>query len=535
MGDMFSLLLAAATDTTNDCAQQAADADEAFNKKEYEAGCGLFDLGCRVNEFFVRIMIRILRWVADVLGWAMDVGSLTTTDPTACRPSIGWGNSMQMFTFWLGVAGVAIVVLVGMIGIVQGMVLQKRDIIMRAVLGVAFAVPASLLSMWFIGLVLDFVDSGLSGEIVKGALGEKDMAQAALTIFTPSCDSANKTAADVGKCLVDAMGGGSYKLGTFMLFIMLVIVGVLFVIVINAIRGLMLQVLLAVSPLAFAMMPLGFGREVISAWGKMVAAFIVMKPLLVTYMSMMMSGVIRSGFTFFDANAIVYMLGLVFVILVPFMVMQLFAFLGLQFDHGREAHSLAGRGAQAGLGRFINTRAAAGGAGVAAGAAAGLGGAALGGRGFSSRTATASTTTGRSGSGSKSAASSASTGAAPGAAEVAGGSRTVEPRAEAHTSAPETRSERSTGSGPSRPARDVAPSGGEQTSSPARHAGAHAASPSSASGGGGSSAGRVNRPATTPPAVDPSPPRPRPSTPPNPPAPPTRRRPRVDGDRKDET
>lgn len=308
-------------------------ADEAGG---YQADCGFGDVTCAINEFLVNTAVGFMNWLVDALTWAVGMGSITTDSPY-------WTNSINMSSFWLGIASFTGVVIMAAIGIVKGVLTGKREIVIRAVLGIAFAVPSTLISIWIVGTLLDATDA-LPGLIFEAAFGENMGAGLVGFLFPCGGDCDLSDGQQIGELVAMAMitgGGGGPAL--FIGLMLLMVLAVLVIIGINIVRNVLLQMLIAAAPLAFMMMPLGIGREIITSWAKMTAMVMLMKPMMTMYVGMMLGGMVNSGVTIWSVEGIPYVIGLALVVVVPFMVLGMFNFFGVDTDAGgREAQRAAG-------------------------------------------------------------------------------------------------------------------------------------------------------------------------------------------------
>ncbi|WP_282826714.1 hypothetical protein [Gulosibacter sediminis] len=347
---------------------------------KYEAGCGLGDVGCIMDEAIVRFFMDMMQWIIDVLTWALDLGSVTSD-------SSYWDNAVTISAFWLGITSAAGVILVGIIAVTKGAVKQRREEIMRGVLGVAFSVPACLVSIWIVGTGLDIVDT-TTKPILELALGGEDMSVALFNFLVPvsgdevqAWQAGELNAQEQGEAYADAMAAQAAP-SLFLIILVLVLLAALVVIAINIIRNIMLQILIAAAPLAFVMLPVGVGKEIILSWAKLTAMILLMKPLMVMYVAMMLGGLLRSGAGFWEMEGLPYAIGLVMVIIVPFAVFAMFNFFGLDNDAG--GRETLGAGGRLG-GRGMNiVRGGGGGRGGGRGARAGAGSTNAGSSGTSS-------------------------------------------------------------------------------------------------------------------------------------------------------
>lgn len=308
-----------------------------MSEDKYEAGCGVGDVGCMIEEQIVRWSIDLMNFVIDALDWALKIGSFNATDGDG-NATNDWLNAIGMTEVWIGIAGVFGVLLVTMITVTVGIVKHERDTVMRALIGCALSVPATIASIWFVAQLLSVVEL-IPREILDNTLGEVDMKTAVREFLIPGMNhSTAENMQEVGEGML-AQTNRVFNPMIIWLVLGVFLTAVLLIIVINVIRNLMLQVAIGTAPIAFMMLPSGMGKNMIATWAKTVAAILLIKPIMVTWVCLMLTGMLESNGSIYGFEGFKYIFGMLLVVLVPFMVFGMFEFIGLDFDGGgREAH-----------------------------------------------------------------------------------------------------------------------------------------------------------------------------------------------------
>ena len=75
-----------------------------MSEDKYEAGCGVGDVGCMIEEQIVRWSIDLMNFVIDALDWALKIGSFNATDGDG-NSTNDWLNAIGMTEVWIGIAG----------------------------------------------------------------------------------------------------------------------------------------------------------------------------------------------------------------------------------------------------------------------------------------------------------------------------------------------------------------------------------------------------------------------------------------------
>lgn len=302
---------------------------------EYQAGCGAGDFGCMFNESMIRMVVGFLRWTIDVLVWALNIGSISATEDDGSATG-DWTNAISMSEVWFGLVGFIGVVIVGGIAITKGIMSRKREDVLRAVLGTALAMPVCVAAIWFVGMVLNGVEA-IPQWILDVTFDDATLEEAVVRFIYPSVSAdqlATMTPAEQGEELVKQLEAQTLGPVVALLFAVVLLLACLVIIGINVIRNITLQVAIAVAPVAFMLLPTGIGREVITNWFKITAMVILMKPIMVTYVGLMITGFTSAGASIFSDGGSMYLIGLLLVVVVPFMVMSMFNFLGADTDGG---------------------------------------------------------------------------------------------------------------------------------------------------------------------------------------------------------
>lgn len=328
-----------------------------MSEDKYEAGCSIGDVGCMIEEQIVRWCIDLMNFVIDALDWALKIGAFQTQDSDG-KPTADWLNAIGMTEVWIGIAGVFGVMLVTIIAVTFGIVKRDRETITRALFGCALSVPLTLVSIWFIGQLVGVIEL-VPREILENSLGEVDMKTAVREFLIPGMNHSNaQNMQEVGEGMLAQVNRTFNPLIIWMV-LGVFLLAVFFIIVINVIRNLMLQVAIATAPIAFMMLPTGVGKPMIVTWAKTVAAILLIKPIMVTWICLMLTGMLQSNGSIYGFEGFKYIFGMLLVVLVPFMVFGMFSFIGLDFDGGsREAmHSIQNFGRRVtgggGVGRVV--------------------------------------------------------------------------------------------------------------------------------------------------------------------------------------
>lgn len=328
-----------------------------MSEDKYEAGCSLGDVGCMIEEQIVRWCIDLMNFVIDALDWALKIGAFQTQDSEG-KATTDWLNAIGMTEVWIGIAGVFGVMLVTIIAVTFGIVKRDRETITRALFGCALSVPLTLVSIWFVGQLVGVIEL-VPREILESSLGEVDMKTAVREFLIPGMNHSNaQNMQEVGEGMLAQVNRTFNPLIIWMV-LGVFLLAVFFIIVINVIRNLMLQVAIATAPIAFMMLPTGYGKPMIVTWAKTIAAILLIKPIMVTWICLMLTGMLQSNGSIYGFEGFKYIFGMLLVVLVPFMVFGMFSFIGLDFDGGsREAmHSIQNLGRRvtggSGVGRVV--------------------------------------------------------------------------------------------------------------------------------------------------------------------------------------
>ncbi|MFJ8896771.1 hypothetical protein ACIRCZ_19470 [Leifsonia sp. NPDC102414] len=222
-------------------------------------GCGFGDISCDAQEAVARFLVSSISSISDFMA------DMLTSAFKSSRPGAAeWQISSAEFWFWVGAMGIVLVV-VAIMQMIPAMLLNNGKRVAQIALGLAGAIPTSVLSVWGMKQLCaygDAVTDSLMGSVQGGGMG-----QAILHVFgftdvngtvTMNTDSAlmnsstesAKSAAAVGTFLVTILILAVMALASLVLYVSM------------SIRGFSLIVLAGTAPIGLMMI----GQPKVAAW-----------------------------------------------------------------------------------------------------------------------------------------------------------------------------------------------------------------------------------------------------------------------------
>lgn len=284
----------------------------------------------------------------DIMEWTLDWGSVSPG-------TAGWAAASQLAGFWIGLTALFVTTGVGAFGIARGVITNKHDEAWRAALGIAFAVPAALVTIWFIAEVLKLL------EFIPGMLTDLNddvpAVEGIIQYYGLNEDSdllLDMTAGNVFAAMTNGVLSffGFFTLGA-----------------VRLVRGLGIMALVAFAPFVFTMLPIREGSDVHRNYTILLTGLLLTDPILLGMMHMLtfMAKVIEDPWS---TDGLLLSFGLAILGIAPMAVLGIFSWAGADRDAGGHSTSRGlERGGRA-VGRGVRTAAPVVGRGATAAAGA---------------------------------------------------------------------------------------------------------------------------------------------------------------------
>jgi|GEM_PF-4954605 len=287
-------------------------------------------MACGPTDFFCQGGETVQKWIVDAmreaLTWMFDWTSLTTE-------SAMWKGSIEAFQFWGGVVMIFIVIIAAAIEFTRGALLQQQEIVLRALVWTGISTPVLILTIWFLGNLLDVLDL-LPAEIVKAAIPDDGSVEEFIgRMFlgaNPQWDL------ETIKNGLSSAGSGAQMI--FWHLIGLLCAGISITIV-DAVRTVAIVILIAFAPLVFPLLSTGFGKKVATGWGIAIVAALMTKPLAVGIVGALLLGA-KNLDSMWTMEGLPFTIGLAMIAFVPMTLLSVLSFFAQEIDHGaRQASS----------------------------------------------------------------------------------------------------------------------------------------------------------------------------------------------------
>lgn len=244
--------------------------------QEPNFGCFGTDFGCYAQEAIARFMWSTIKnlgdLMADMFGNAFELSMIDESS---------WSVADGQFWFWVSVMSI-VLLFVALPQIATGILLQDGRRIAQVALGLAFAVPASALGVYFMKEAVAFGDSVTASLI--DVIQNEGMAGALLRVFgynvvsDGSISPANESyLLKLNQMSTAASGVGQYAL--VLCVVGLVALAAVFLFIAMAIRSFGLLALAATAPIGLMMV----GQPVVAVWARrwvsLAVGLILAKPL----------------------------------------------------------------------------------------------------------------------------------------------------------------------------------------------------------------------------------------------------------------
>ena len=285
----------------------------------------------------------------DMIEWTLDWGNIG-------RGTAGWAAAIDLAGFWIGLTAFFVTVSVGAVGIGRGMVTNRREDAWRAALGVAFAVPSTIATIWLIGELLKLL------EFIPGMLIDLNDGVSAVEQLNQFYGLDEETS-----LLLDSVAGNIFAAslnGTLAFF------GFFTLGAVRLVRALGIMAMVAFAPFVFTMMPVREGTDVQRNYTILLTGLLLTDPILLGMMHMLtrMAAIIEDPWS---TDGLTLSLGLALLGLAPMVVLGMFSWAGADRDAGGHStmRAIERGGRSAGRGVQKAAPAVGRGAGAVAGAA----------------------------------------------------------------------------------------------------------------------------------------------------------------------
>ncbi|PPF38547.1 hypothetical protein [Pseudoclavibacter sp. AY1H1] len=284
----------------------------------------------------------------DMMEWTLDWGSVSPG-------TAGRAAASELAGFWIGLTAFFVTTGVGAFGIARGVITNKHDEAWRAALGIAFGVPAALVTIWFIAEVLKLLE--LIPGMLTGLNGDVPAVEGIIQYFGLNEDS---------DLLLDMTAGNMFAAG---LNGVLAFFGFFTLGAVRIVRGLGVMAMVAFAPFVFTMLPIREGSDVHRNYTILLTGLLLTDPILLGMMHMLtrMAAIIEDPWS---TDGLIISFGLAILGIAPMAVLGMFTWAGVDRDAGGHATM---RGLERGgrsAGRGIRQAAPAVGRGAAAAAGA---------------------------------------------------------------------------------------------------------------------------------------------------------------------
>lgn len=336
------------------------DGDAKFN-----FGCKPLDFVCPVMEDFSTSLVRFNTNLIESMvkdGRQIGFGSNIWETLVSKDAQGAW---------WT--IGIVITLLTGIIGMASAAIRMDKQSILRAILAMILSMPITVIVLIVVGVGIREIDK-FSGYLLTGVLGDSIMSVYSEPTFRAS-------SAVAGPVL-----GAEISFWQIVIMLLWAFVGALFMSFALAFRDLILILLIAFAPVAFAAMPLRQGSVWIQRWASAVISMVIAKPLMFGALKLFSVMLSSEQLNPFSVEAIPIYLGMVLCAFMPLMAYSFFNFVGSvgsdqvgsqAATRGRQqlgslTHNMRGLGKGAGASRIGGAAAGAGAGAAAAGAGAAL-------------------------------------------------------------------------------------------------------------------------------------------------------------------
>lgn len=271
----------------------------------HDFGCDLVDFLCKAQQSATTTLATASLQFSFFAQEAMSFNTDTLL----------WTTAMNQWSFWAW--AVLIVVLVaGVVGITRAMFLGERDGIISAFVRLVIVVPATQLTLYLSGMVIDSIDS------VGRYILENTMSASLFGTFQKM-----------------AFVNGKSDLTTSLLVTALSMLAMIMLLVVFLIRNFALAALIMVGPLAWMMSPDStLGKEMVTRYFAALTALILCGPLMMSLLAFILDG-LASAPSIYDSQAWPFLIAMVLMGFAPFAIFALFSFAG-----GVAVDEAAGRG-----------------------------------------------------------------------------------------------------------------------------------------------------------------------------------------------
>lgn len=276
------------------------------------------------------VLKEMLNGVRDLMGWTMEWGNVGPG-------TASWAASIELASFWIGLTAFLVTVALGAVGIARGMLTNQYEDVWRAILGVAFAVPATLLTIWGVGKILPLLDY-IPG-MLNSLNGDKTPVEMLIAIYGLNEDS---------DMLMELLGGNMLAafLNCVFLFFGFFTLGAM-----RIVRALGIMTMVAFAPFVFTMSPLREGADVRRNYAILLTGLLITDPVLLGTLWLLT----RTAVLLEDPwspNGLTVTVGLALLGLAPMAFLGMFAWAGADRDAGghttMRATERVGRGAARG-------------------------------------------------------------------------------------------------------------------------------------------------------------------------------------------
>lgn len=291
-----------------------------------EFGCSFGDLYCGLMESYANTLHDLISMFAEFA-----LGENRLAEGSSLLDAAGVQASM-----WLALS-LMVMAVTGIVSLAVGSLLQRPDLMKRALLGTLGAFPATMLGFFIVGeglVIADQVADGLLRRLT-GTSGFAGMIGAILQTSTDPLDPSRLVA-------------GASPVGSGLIILAVLFLGLLFLTIAMAFRDFVIVLLIAFAPLGFVLLPSKGGGEWVKRWASAITASILAKPLM--YGALLL---VTSGFSALDTiwsfETITLGIGFCLVAFLPLMAYNFFSFMGgataTAGDQAAGRLASAGRGA----------------------------------------------------------------------------------------------------------------------------------------------------------------------------------------------
>lgn len=336
------------------------DGDAKFN-----FGCKPLDFVCPVMEDFSTSLVR---FITDL------IESMVKDGRQVGAGSNIWGAIVShdaQGAWWT--VGIVITLLTGIVGMASAAIRMDKQGLFRAILAMLLSMPITVIVLRVIGAGIREIDY-FSSDLLTGALGNS-----IISVFSDPVFRAPKD-------ITGPVLGAEISFWQIVIMLLWAFVGALFMSFALAFRDLILILLIAFAPVAFAAMPLRQGSVWIQRWASAVISMVLAKPLMFGALKLFSVMLSSDKIEPFSVDAIPIYLGMILSAFMPLMAYSFFNFVGSVGSdqvgsqaavRGRQqlsslTHNMRGLSKGAGASRVGGAAAGAGAGAAAAGAGAAL-------------------------------------------------------------------------------------------------------------------------------------------------------------------